>query len=133
MQLSRREFLRILGMAGAAGMLPGFTSAASRQGSDIYHLERFGDVRLMHLTDTHAQLMPIYYREPSVNLGLGTASGRPPHLVTRSFAARLRGYLAGIGYGVLEPRVRHGGDLQPARCRCHDRSLGVHLPGSGDP
>ncbi|NTU90375.1 MAG: thiosulfohydrolase SoxB [Chlorobiaceae bacterium] len=85
MQLTRREFLRILGMAGAAGMLPGFTSAASRQGSDIYHLERFGDVRLMHLTDTHAQLMPIYYREPSVNLGLGTAAGRPPHLVTRSF------------------------------------------------
>jgi sulfur-oxidizing protein SoxB len=85
MQLTRREFLRILGLAGAAGMLPGFASAAAGKASDLYRVGNFGDVRLMHLTDTHAQLLPIYFREPSVNMGVGEAVGRPPHLVTQAF------------------------------------------------
>lgn len=84
MQVSRREFLRILGMAGAAGMLQGVLPGRAF-GSDLYQFPEFGDVRLMHITDTHAQLMPIYYREPSMNLGIGVAQGRPPHLVTRAF------------------------------------------------
>jgi len=84
MPLSRREFLRILGMAGAAGLIPGV--AGSRPAStDIYQMQGFGDVRLLHITDTHAQLMPIYYREPNLNLGIGEAYGRPPHLVTSAF------------------------------------------------
>jgi len=85
MNLSRREFLRILGFAGAAGLfLPGMSMAQSGS-SDLYDFGNFGDIRLMHITDTHAQLMPIYYREPSMNLGLGQAFGRPPHLVTEAF------------------------------------------------
>ncbi|HHE31328.1 MAG TPA: thiosulfohydrolase SoxB [Chlorobaculum parvum] len=85
MNLSRREFLRILGFAGAAGLfLPGMSMAQSGS-SDLYDFGNFGDIRLMHMTDTHAQLMPIYYREPSMNLGLGQAFGRPPHLVTEAF------------------------------------------------
>ena len=84
MELTRREFLRILGFAGAAGLVPGIASAGQRSGG-LYDVARFGDVRLMHLTDTHAQLLPVYYREPSVNIGLGDAAGRPPHLVTRAF------------------------------------------------
>lgn len=84
MNLSRRDFLRILGLASAAGMLPGFASAKSGS-SDLYDFDTFGDVRLLHITDTHAQLQPIYYREPSLNLGVGEAFGRPPHLVTSAF------------------------------------------------
>ena len=83
MSLSRREFLRLLGMAGAAGMIPGIASSKTLN-TDIYQTQRFGDVRLLHITDTHAQLLPIYYREPSFNLGIGEALGRPPHLVTGS-------------------------------------------------
>ena len=83
MSLSRREFLRLLGMAGAAGMIPGIASSKTLN-TDIYQIQRFGDVRLLHITDTHAQLLPIYYREPSFNLGIGEALGRPPHLVTGS-------------------------------------------------
>ncbi len=83
MQLSRRDFLRILGIAGAAGLVPGLANSAPRS-NDMYQMQGFGDVRLMHITDTHAQLMPIYYREPNLNLGLGEAFGRPPHLVTGS-------------------------------------------------
>jgi sulfur-oxidizing protein SoxB len=81
MNLSRREFIRILGFASAAGLLPDMASAKTAS-SDIYNIGRSGDIRLMHITDTHAQLMPIYYREPSMNLGFGQAFGRPPHLVT---------------------------------------------------
>ena len=85
MTLSRREFLRLLGLAGAAGMLPGSAFAAARKPSDLYEIPKFGNVTLMHITDTHAQLNPIYFREPSVNLGIGAARGKPPHLVGKAF------------------------------------------------
>lgn len=48
---------------------------------DLYDLEPFGNVTLLHFSDCHAQLLPTYFREPSVNLGVGTAEGKPPHLV----------------------------------------------------
>ncbi|RLA30757.1 MAG: thiosulfohydrolase SoxB, partial [Gammaproteobacteria bacterium] len=76
MNLSRREFLHIMAAAGAAGLLPGAARAA-----DPYDLPVFGNVGLLHYTDCHAQLMPIHYREPNVNLGIGDMKGRPPHLV----------------------------------------------------
>ena len=47
----------------------------------MYELPRFGNVHFLHFTDCHAQLLPIYFREPSVNLGVGGAFGQPPHLV----------------------------------------------------
>ena len=77
MNIDRREFLRLLGFASAAGLLPLNGRAAS---ADFYKLPAIGDVRLLHITDTHAQLKPIYFREPSVNLGFHDALGKPPHL-----------------------------------------------------
>ena len=47
----------------------------------MYELPRFGNVHFLHFTDCHAQLLPIYFREPSVNMGVGAALGQPPHLV----------------------------------------------------
>ena len=79
--MNRREFLRLLGMAGAAGMLPGSVFAARKAPADLYEVPAFGNVRLLHITDTHAQLLPIYFREPNVNLGIGDALGKAPHLV----------------------------------------------------
>ncbi|AKH22330.1 thiosulfohydrolase SoxB [Sedimenticola thiotaurini] len=81
MSLSRREFLHLMGMASAAGLLPGSLRAARQRPEDIYEIPRFGNVCLMHMTDCHAQLNPIYFREPNVNLGIGDALGRAPHLV----------------------------------------------------
>ncbi len=52
---------------------------------DLYDVGRFGNVRILHLTDTHAQLAPVYFREPSVNLGVGGMRGKPPHVVGRAF------------------------------------------------
>mgnify|MGYP001182371300 CR=1 FL=1 len=84
MGIGRREFLQLLAIASAGGMAISQKNvlAAQHGASDqLYDLPTFGNVSFMHFTDCHAQLMPIYYREPNVNLGLGEASGRPPHLV----------------------------------------------------
>ena len=81
MTISRREFMRLMGLAGAAGMLPSSVFAQARQPSDLYEVPKFGNVTLLHITDTHAQLNPIYFREPNVNIGIGPAFGKAPHLV----------------------------------------------------
>ncbi len=83
MSLSRREFVQVLAAASAAGFsLRSFGAAASAAApSDPYELPAFGNVSLMHFTDCHAQLLPVYFREPSYNIGVGSASGEPPHLV----------------------------------------------------
>lgn len=81
MSISRREFLQLMSLAGASGLLPGSVFAMQQKPSDMYELPKFGNVTLMHFTDCHAQLLPIYFREPNVNIGLGSALGKPPHLV----------------------------------------------------
>ena len=78
--MDRREFLTILSAAGAAGLLPACTTAGQPR-EDLYTLPPFGNARVLHFTDSHAQLEPVYFREPNVNIGIGPAMGRPPHLV----------------------------------------------------
>ena len=56
--------------------------------ASVYDLERFGNARILHLTDTHAQLKPVFFRESSVNLGVGAMAGQPPHLVGKAFLDR---------------------------------------------
>lgn len=84
--INRREFIQVLAIAAAGGMgLSHSARAANRAASEFYDLPRFGNVHLMHITDCHAQLMPIHFREPSVNLGLGAALNQPPHIVGEHF------------------------------------------------
>ena len=83
MNLSKREFLQVLSAASVAGMglnrYAHATPGAAAEG--LYDVPRFGNVSFLHMTDCHAQLKPIYFREPSVNLGIGDMKGRLPHLV----------------------------------------------------
>ena len=83
MNLTKREFLQVLGAASAAGMSLGSYSNASAASAaeGLYDIPKFGNVSLLHMTDCHAQLKPIYFREPSVNLGFGSMKGHLPHLV----------------------------------------------------
>jgi sulfur-oxidizing protein SoxB len=78
MSLSRREFLEALAVAAAAG-LPLDTRAADDE--RLYDLPRFGNLSLLHFTDCHAQLEPVYFREPSTNIGVASSMNRPPHIV----------------------------------------------------
>src|ERR1051326_1440157 len=80
--MTRRRFLRALVATVGAGLLPRVGVGAD---DDIHDIGRFGNLRVLHITDTHAQLAPIHYREPSVNIGVGAMAGRPPHLVGRAF------------------------------------------------
>jgi S-sulfosulfanyl-L-cysteine sulfohydrolase len=86
MTIRRRDFLKATGLITLAGGVPRIARGADAPG--VYDLERFGNARILHMTDTHAQLKPIYFREPSVNLGIGTMQGKPPHLVGRAFLDR---------------------------------------------
>ncbi len=80
MNLSRREFSSVMAAALAAGF-PLQRDANAAQASALYDVPRTGNVHLLHMTDCHAQLMPMYFREPSVNLGVGSMRGQSPHLV----------------------------------------------------
>ncbi|MEW8028052.1 MAG: thiosulfohydrolase SoxB [Candidatus Thiodiazotropha sp.] len=81
MSISRREFLRLMGLAGAAGLMPSSVFAAKKLPANLYDVPKFGNLSLLHITDTHAQLNPIYFREPNVNLGIDYAFNKAPHLV----------------------------------------------------
>ncbi|MGE3849764.1 MAG: thiosulfohydrolase SoxB, partial [Gammaproteobacteria bacterium] len=80
--MNRREFVQLLAVAAAAGFdLRRGTALAHADGGDVYDLPPFGNLSLLHYTDAHAQLLPVWFREPSMNLGLGEWRGQPPHLV----------------------------------------------------
>jgi len=84
MSLNRREFIQLLSLAAAAG-LPLTGRSSSSDPAQIYDCPPFGNVSLLHFTDCHAQLLPLYFREPSANIGLGDAFGRVPHRVGSYF------------------------------------------------
>jgi len=80
--MDRREFLQILAAASVAGVaLEARPLLAAGSADAFYDVPKFGNVHVMHFTDCHAQLLPIWFREPSVNIGIGEALGKAPHLV----------------------------------------------------
>jgi S-sulfosulfanyl-L-cysteine sulfohydrolase len=85
MIIRRREFLKATAAMALCGSRPRFARGAE---TGVYDIERFGNARILHTTDTHAQLKPVYFREPSVNLGIGEMAGKPPHLVGKAFLDR---------------------------------------------
>ncbi|GAB4177665.1 MAG: thiosulfohydrolase SoxB [Rhodocyclaceae bacterium] len=110
MSLTRREFLHILAAGAAAGL-----NLEGRAGEDperFYDLAPFGNVHFLHFTDCHAQLRPIHFREPSVNIGVGAARGAPPHLVGE---ALLRAF--GIAPGTREAHAFTHLDFEQAARR----------------
>ncbi len=86
MSMNRREFLQMLAIAAAGGMtLHSDFVRAEKAAGKLYDAPKFGNVSLLHMTDCHAQLLPIYFREPDVNLGIGDMRGNAPHLVGDAF------------------------------------------------
>ena len=93
MPVTRRDLLQ-LGAATAAILGPGLTPRALAQQrpseADLLGSGSFGNVTLVHVADLHAQLVPIHFREPSVNVGVGEARGQPPNLTGRAFLESYR-------------------------------------------
>jgi len=89
--ITRREILQV-GAATAALMAGGaFTRALAQQSlteNELLKFDALGTVTLLHVTDIHGQLMPVYFREPTVNLGVGEAKGQPPHVTGKDFLKR---------------------------------------------
>jgi len=87
--LSRRDFLQFAATAGSlSAFSSGMVRAAARQSltqDDLLSFDSKGQVTLLHLTDLHAQLKPVYFRPPSENIGVGAFAGIPPHLVGDQF------------------------------------------------
>ena len=93
--IDRREFLKMLGVsaASATGLIAcgksgngaGAPEMPAATGTDamaeFYDLPMQGNARILHITDVHGQLKPVFFRAPNVNLGVGDAFGRPPHVV----------------------------------------------------
>jgi len=77
--MERREFMQLLAVAAASGLV--LKNGQAHAAEDFYAMQPFGNCSLLHMTDCHAQLLPIHFREPDTNLGLGNSFGKPPHLV----------------------------------------------------
>lgn len=93
MSLSRRDFMQMLAAASAAGMALDHRDALAATpgaGERLYEVPRYGNVSLLHFTDCHAQLVPVHFREPSVNLGVADARGKAPHLVGEALLKHFR-------------------------------------------
>ena len=90
---SRRNLLKAFGFAATGSLVPLtmrelIQEVEASQAEDLYNLPMQGNCRVMHTTDIHAQLLPVFYREPNVNLGVGDASGKLPHLVGKALLER---------------------------------------------
>src|SRR4051794_6324535 len=92
--ITRREILQV-GAATAALLAGAPVARAQRRLTQdgLFKFDPLGNVTLLHVADIHGQLLPVYFREPSVNLGSGEARGLPPHLTGADFLKR---------YGIAE-------------------------------
>lgn len=89
MSISRREFLQVMGAAVASGLWAPGSLYAGKSAKPDYNIKSFGNVSLLHFTDSHAQLTPTYYREPDIHLGIGKSmKNQIPHYVGKHILQR---------------------------------------------
>jgi len=82
--MRRREVLKLFTAAALTGVVP-YGIGRAAEADDLYGIGKFGNARVLHMTDTHAQLTPVHFREPSIYIGVGEMAARPPHLVGEAF------------------------------------------------
>ncbi len=121
--ISRRDFLQVAAAAAAVTGLGQRLGRAAAQGAirqdDLLRFAPKGQLTLLHMADCHAQLRPIYHREPSLNLGVGDARGQLPHLVGADLLARF-----GIPSASLEAYMLTAADYE-ALARAYGRVGGM--------
>ena len=87
-QMQRRSFLKLIGFAATGSLAVGQGEVKAESLETLYDLPMQGKARILHTTDIHAQLLPVFYREPNVNLGVGPAEGKLPHMVGKALLER---------------------------------------------
>ncbi|MCW8964597.1 MAG: 5'-nucleotidase C-terminal domain-containing protein [Gammaproteobacteria bacterium] len=108
--IDRREFVKLMGLSAVPALVsceaevppeaqqaaaPATTTPAPKAPSTggapegFYDVPMKGSARVLHITDVHGQLQPVYFREPNVNLGVGDAFGRPPHVVGKKLLKKM--------------------------------------------
>src|SRR5262245_12698460 len=80
MEVSRRDLLRLVVLAGGAGLSPRALAEAADAPARLLGFPALGNVTLLHMTDPHATLLPVFYREPDTLLGVGSERGRTPYV-----------------------------------------------------
>ncbi len=108
--LTRRDFLQVMAATTCAGLAGGRNAFAAGSGisqKDLLEFDATGQVTLLNFTDIHAQLMPLHYREPSVNLGVGESRGLPPHITGEALLKHF-----GLRPGTLDAYMFTGQDFQ---------------------
>ena len=93
--LKRRSLFKLIGLSATGSLaagLSGNTLAEKKSDTiaDLYKLPLQGQARILHTTDIHAQIRPVYFREPNVNLGVGPAQGKLPHVVGKKLVKKLQ-------------------------------------------
>jgi sulfur-oxidizing protein SoxB len=114
MSLSRRDFVQLMAAASAAGLPLAAQAQADTAVAQqaLYDLPPFGNVSLLHMTDCHAQLLPLHYREPSLNLGVGAMRDQWPHLVDSALLQA-----AGLARGSVQAHAFTAIDFETAARR----------------
>ncbi|HEX2440727.1 MAG TPA: thiosulfohydrolase SoxB [Methylomirabilota bacterium] len=87
MEVTRRDLLSVVAAAIASGLTPRALLEAASAPAQLTDFEPLGNVTLLHLTDTHATLLPVYFREPDTLVGVGDERGKPPNLTGRALLA----------------------------------------------
>ncbi len=90
-KFDRRDFIKLLGAGAAVSTVPILWpgQAIGKMPKNFYNMPMKGNARILHITDVHGQLLPVYFREPNVNLGVGDAFGRPPHVVGKGLLKKM--------------------------------------------
>lgn len=97
MDVTRRDFVKLIGISGGLAVTSRQALAAAVTPERLLEFQALGNVTLLHLTDSHATLLPVYFREPDTLLGFGEEAGKPPYVTGEAF---LRTY--GLTRGTAE-------------------------------
>ncbi len=94
MEVTRRDFVTLAAIAAGSGLLPRESLAQALSPERLLDFQALGNVTLLHMTDSHATLLPVYYREPDTLLPIGDEIGRPP-TITGEAALKFYGFAKG--------------------------------------
>lgn len=85
MDVTRRDFLTLIAIAGGLGTANPQALARALEPERLLDFQALGNVTLLHMTDPHGTLLPVYYREPDIRIGVGDEAGKPPFLTGEAF------------------------------------------------